>query len=646
MKLLTAFLKREHGVAPRVFDEAVYAVYHLPLLPGYGQNVNIRSSPAVKSPGGKSILSKMSEAEEYGYDGTYFAPGSPSNPYSFEGGGYISSSPPTSRKPHRRVPQVRHQSDPDHWQMGDDGDIADVVFFDYGVVVFFGLDETQEQDILEDLYNAGVLQGRRSEDDWEMEECHYEHDPSAPSPRIYNDFFTFKSSSHLLKLSLAHALAQSTLLAHYETIAQVVLAAPSVTALPKQLANSGELKLRRGEALKLTGRLFKLRRDVNLVSNVLDTPELFWSEASLKSLYDATRDYFELEPRVQVLNERLGVASDLLDIIHEHLNNGAMMRITWIIIWLIVVACLVDLGEVLARLVVHFAQPGGKGALQALQATSVHDATMALEKLMLIAQASDDPSFIFVPSTIMDSEDILADSFSIMGETRADPSEAGIVRVGQEGKANTLLADAVFSPSLFLAEQIQTGKVDLKGKTVLELGSGAALPLLLSATIESHPLLITLTDYPDETIISILHQNLASSREQIKPGCSINAVGYAWGADVSPLLSLVPEGYDVLVLSDLLHFDSSHSDILSTVTRTLKRSPDAWVYLAAGLYTHKSVREAFLKAGEEAGLEWTSIENDGVWKGETRVTSDGEAWAREDLNARKANVVAWIGRWR
>ncbi|KAF8680086.1 hypothetical protein RHS04_04080 [Rhizoctonia solani] len=356
MKLLTAFLKREHGVAPRVFDEAVYAVYHLPLLPGYGQHVNIRSSPPVKSPGGKSILSKMSEAEEYGYDGTYFAPGSPSNPYSLEGGGYISSSPPTSRKPHKRVPQIRHRNDPDYWQTDNDNDIADVVFFDYGVVVFFGLDETQEQDILEDLHNAGILQGRSD--------------------------LAFKSSSHLLKLSLAHALAQSTLLAHYETIAQVVLAAPSVTALPKQLADSGELKLRRGEALKLTGRLFKLRRDVNLVSNVLDTPELFWSEASLKSLYDATRDYFEIEPRVQVLNERLGVASDLLDIIHEHLNNGAMMRITWIIIWLIVVACLVDLGEVLARLVVHFSQPGEKGALQALRATSVHDATTALEKLM------------------------------------------------------------------------------------------------------------------------------------------------------------------------------------------------------------------------------------------------------------------------
>ncbi|CAE7217931.1 unnamed protein product [Rhizoctonia solani] len=155
-----------------------------------------------------------------------------------------------------------------------------------------------------------------------------------------------------------------------------------------------------------------------------------------------------------------------------------------------------------------------------------------------------------------------------------------------------------------------------------------------------------LTDYPDETIISILHQNLATNQEQVKTGCSISAVGYAWGADVSPLLSLATHGYDVLILSDLLHFDSSHGDILSTVTQTLKRSPDARVYLAAGLYTHESVRQAFLKAGEEVGLDWTSIENDGIWRGETRVTSDGETWTQEDLSARKANVVAWIGKWR
>ncbi|KAL0066912.1 Sad1-interacting factor 3 [Marasmius tenuissimus] len=128
---------------------------------------------------------------------------------------------------------------------------------------------------------------------------------------------------------------------------------PRSILIPKQLAAKGALQLKRREALKLTGRLFKLRRDVNLVSNVLDVPELFWDEASLKKLYDAVREYMEIGPRVQVLNDKLVMASDFLDAIHDHLNNSAMERITWIIIWLIVVACLVELGEVIARLVVH-----------------------------------------------------------------------------------------------------------------------------------------------------------------------------------------------------------------------------------------------------------------------------------------------------
>lgn len=134
-----------------------------------------------------------------------------------------------------------------------------------------------------------------------------------------------KSRSHLLKLSIAHALAQSTLLAHYETNAQRVLSSPVTLSIPRQLAKSGALQLKRNEALKLTGRLFKLRRDVNLVSNVLDIPELFWSEASLKELYDAVREYMEIKGRVQVLNEKLAVTSDFVSLCKDldfHAEHG------------------------------------------------------------------------------------------------------------------------------------------------------------------------------------------------------------------------------------------------------------------------------------------------------------------------------------
>jgi len=261
----------------------------------------------------------------------------------------------------------------------DEEDVAEVVFFEYGVVVFFGLEEQQEKSVLEDIENAGIMKQKIKEDDWEIEECHFTHDRYIAYPRIYNDFFTLKSRSHLLKLSISHALAQSTLLAHYETNAQRVLSSPLTLSIPKQLATEGTLKLRRHDALKLTGSLFKLRRDVNLVSNVLDVPELFWSEASLKELYDAVREYMEIKGRVQVLNEKLAVASDFLDAIHDHLNNFAMERITWIIIWLIVVAILVELGEVIARLIVHATMSDGEPRSM----LSREDVLMTLERMML-----------------------------------------------------------------------------------------------------------------------------------------------------------------------------------------------------------------------------------------------------------------------
>lgn len=77
----------------------------------------------------------------------------------------------------------------------------------------------------------------------------------------------FKSHSHLFKLSLAHAVAQSTKLSIYEAIMQESLSLTS--EFPKELSITGHLQLSRRDALKMTGRLFKLRMDVNLIGGIL-----------------------------------------------------------------------------------------------------------------------------------------------------------------------------------------------------------------------------------------------------------------------------------------------------------------------------------------------------------------------------------------
>lgn len=51
--------------------------------------------------------------------------------------------------------------------------IAEVVFFDYGVAVFYGFDEVQERNIIDDLANAGIFRRTIKEIDWEIEEFHF-----------------------------------------------------------------------------------------------------------------------------------------------------------------------------------------------------------------------------------------------------------------------------------------------------------------------------------------------------------------------------------------------------------------------------------------------------------------------------------------
>ncbi|OSD01507.1 DUF155-domain-containing protein [Trametes coccinea BRFM310] len=420
MKLLASFLKREHNVKPRVYDEAMYVMYHLPLLPGYGPGSNIRSSAPAVTPGREDPSSGLSEAEEDGYQGTYFSSTAPQEgPTTPAIEGYMPSASPDTATlglpaesseavesaaldQARASQQVRVLVDAEEREheppksevlrprrvsrrkaVSEEENFAEAIFFEYGVVVFYGFREDQELGIIEDVEEAGILNRKIPHDDWEVEACHYAHDPNIAFPRIYNDFFTFKTHSHLLQLSVAHALAQSTLLAHYETLAHRILSSPRTRSIPAQLASTGVLALSRKDALKLTGRLFTLRRDVNLVSNVLDVPELFWDEASLKALYDAVREYMEIGPRVQVLNEKIAVAEDLLSAIHDHLNSNAMDRITWIIIWLIVVACLVEVGEVIARLVVHATMSSGSAPSpeQILASMSREEALAALERI-------------------------------------------------------------------------------------------------------------------------------------------------------------------------------------------------------------------------------------------------------------------------
>ncbi|KAJ2991306.1 hypothetical protein HDV02_003860 [Globomyces sp. JEL0801] len=114
--------------------------------------------------------------------------------------------------------------------------------------------------------------------------------------------------------------------------------------LSKMMAEFGTVKMTRINIMKIVGNLYKLKMNVNLISNVLDTPEIFWSEPGLES-------YLEISQRAHLLNTRADVLSDLLSMLSDHINSSEMTYITWIIIVLIFIAAVIAGAEVFVKVI-------------------------------------------------------------------------------------------------------------------------------------------------------------------------------------------------------------------------------------------------------------------------------------------------------
>ncbi|KAJ2849064.1 sporulation protein rmd1 [Coemansia erecta] len=208
---------------------------------------------------------------------------------------------------------------------------SEVFIFDYGVVVIWGMDERHEKEFLQELEPFELE--KVDESDIETEELEFYINSKAQS-RIYNDVISLRTTKgHMAKLAISHAIAQATKLSLYEGLVDETIEA--TRHIPQRMAESGTVEMTRKGLIKKIGQLFIMRVNVNLVSNILDTPEIFWSEPTLQPLYMAIREYLEIPQRVEIMNHRVSVISDLLDMLNGHLNGMHGEFLEWIVIILI-----------------------------------------------------------------------------------------------------------------------------------------------------------------------------------------------------------------------------------------------------------------------------------------------------------------------
>ncbi|KAF3481288.1 uncharacterized protein GIQ15_04047 [Arthroderma uncinatum] len=428
MSATATFVKELHDARTKLYDDCLYAAYHLPLLPGR-DGYRVRSSPIFRSAEGKVVLDEeIARNERRDYHDEYFT----------EEEEHSVRDPADQERRERRREQERehehhdgHERDHDHEhehehevevehreerheeerdrdpvrghsfhvEHHDDherssvpnGEIhqpssptaarkskpsippnalsfAEMFIFSYGVVVFWNFTERQEKEILADLSFSpspnDLPLNPLAEEDFETEEFHFEYSSSISRPRVYNDMITLRSGDHMIKLAISHGIAQSTKLSFFEEgMARQMADAKDV---PRRLALTGHLGMGREEVFRIMGRLFKSRVEVNLSSNMLDVPNFFWdSEPTLHPLYIAVREYLEIKPRIQVLNERCRVFLDLIEILSDSIADNKMSSQTWIIIILIFISIVVTMSEVVLRFGILSTKKGAGKALLA-----------------------------------------------------------------------------------------------------------------------------------------------------------------------------------------------------------------------------------------------------------------------------------------
>ena len=280
LKGTAAFLKDNHGARTKLYDDCLYVVYHLPILPGI-RGYRIRSSPVLKSPGGKSLLDEEMERNELRDYGEGF--------FEDDGGEQfgVRDNDPSDETPKKVRPDFRRSNlrpsdgapnglmrEASPQRVAPDAfTFAELFVFSYGVVVFWNFTEYQEKDVLADITFSESETGiplvtrPQREEDFETEEFHFEYSPETPRPRVFNDMITLRSGDHMIKLTMSHAIAQSTKLNFFEQrMADQMTEAQHV---PRRLALTGKLGMKREEVFRIIGALFKNRVDVNLCKTLL-----------------------------------------------------------------------------------------------------------------------------------------------------------------------------------------------------------------------------------------------------------------------------------------------------------------------------------------------------------------------------------------
>lgn len=197
---------------------------------------------------------------------------------------------------------------------------VDVYFLHYGVVVIWGLTESEEQIILR-------LISRIQENPYDLKSVEVENFMYGISKnsQIVNDKIFLSEENVHTKMVLSIAMAQSVKLDYFEELVDNTIEA--VKNLPDEVEKEGRVGKKRQDIMKVMGKLHNLSFNLNLVSNILGEPEFIWEYSAFSSLYETCIRYLDIKTRADLLNKRCEIIHGILEILSDNITTQNSERL-------------------------------------------------------------------------------------------------------------------------------------------------------------------------------------------------------------------------------------------------------------------------------------------------------------------------------
>ncbi len=245
----------------------------------------------------------------------------------------------------------------------DDAPSSHSFFFPSGASVFWGIAEPDRERILGNISRFGKaskpfsLDGRAVMDEKTREAASQDRATSTlfghdfqcrvvpdSKTKFREDVVMLSSWDNVLELlAVSYGLAQSTKLSMYERTLEGLI--DRTGDLPRGLSEDAiiQRKLDLRSINRLVAELLEARFDINIRSDILDTPYIIWEFPELEGVYEQCVREVQLNKRRNLVNKRMDIIKETLEVLNNERQNRIGHNLEKYIIALIAVEILLEI---------------------------------------------------------------------------------------------------------------------------------------------------------------------------------------------------------------------------------------------------------------------------------------------------------------